>query len=559
MANFPSRREGSRKSSPGRPRALHARLPASVSDIVIAKVQEALADAMPPSNSSWAHARLDYLKANIFSKYSDPLPGEEYVEASVRQLRAIEKWQKAEQRNAATNCRLTDGTIARFTTKRVNGRRSRSFTSDMIIDRARVIVQSVLGVKPPGFLGGLFTNGASTRVKRSPTSIAEKFEGRPHGTTGTTLSWSGVFFDAPGWGHLHPEGVEVEVVEGSVLFTVPKNSQIDRVACKEPEVNSYLQRGIGDFIRKRLKSRGIDLNDQTVNQNLARVAWSSRLATVDLSSASDTISRELVRALLPSDWYKLLDSVRSHSVQVPGSEYRHNLEMFSSMGNGFTFELESLIFWALTRTVSALIHAKGRISVYGDDIICPIPTAKMLTRVFPFFGFTVNRSKSCISGGYRESCGAHWYFGDCVKPFFVREKPRELDDVIRLGNQLLFWMSKAFTVDDIPLSFYRLWGFISTIVGPSLFGGQSFERSDSLVTGHAPRRLIARKMRSIDAPQSGAYLSWHHGASRSRCEPLVTSCALLEGRWVLRPNRSWYDRDVVWSAQQILLHGLSQV
>lgn len=595
-------------------RALSATLRRADSDIVIAELLEAFASASLPQGTEVGLARLQYLKDYVWTKYADPLPGEEYVDAKVRAQAAIAKWQAAEARNANTNCRLTDGTCATFTTKRVNGVRQARFTSSEVLNHARGIVKSVLGLHPPRVenLEGMFTNGASTRVKRTPTAVAEKFEGRPHATAQAALSWPVLAFANPGWGRANPEGFDSEVVDGSVLFTVPKNSKIDRVACKEPEVNSYLQRAYGIFIRTRLKKYGIDLLDQTRNQYLSRVAVSRGLATVDLSSASDTISRELVRALVPPAWYATLDSLRSLSVAVPNSGFRHNLEMFSSMGNGFTFELESLIFWALARSVARLLGCKGTISVFGDDIICPIPVAKLLVRVFAYFGFSINRSKSCISGGYRESCGAHWYFGHDVKPFFVRERPKTISDLIQIANQLMAWMAIEENPDDIPTQLLYAWGLLATRIPQFLYGGQSFERTDALVTGHAPRRLLRRKLEEVDTPQLGAYLQWHHlslfrpervgeptdlalsvlleggdfssperaslrpssatthsilplsrGNGRVAAEILTDvsslSKAYREVGWVSRPNRSWYDRDICWPVQQVVLIGLSRM
>jgi hypothetical protein len=118
-----------------------------------------------------------------------------------------------------------------------------------------------------------------------------------------------------------------------VLFTVPKSSEIDRVACKEPEVNMFMQRSVGAHIRRRLRRVGVDLNDQTVNQHLAKIAVDQGLATIDLSAASDSITEQLVVNWLPPEWFLLLNRLRVHNVDVDGT--LHPLQMFSSMGNGF--------------------------------------------------------------------------------------------------------------------------------------------------------------------------------------------------------------------------------
>jgi hypothetical protein len=339
---------------------------------------------------------------------------------------------------------------------------------------------------------------------------------------------------------------ELEVFESSVMFTVPKSSEIDRVACKEPEINMLLQRSVGQFIRRRLKLKaGIDLNDQGINQSLARDALDLGLATLDLSSASDSISRQLVIELLPFEWWSLLDRVRVKSTLVDGQI--HELEMFSSMGNGFTFELESLIFYALTRAVAYKSKVKGRISIYGDDIICSSRLGARLARVFHWFGFKVNAKKSNWTGLFRESCGKHYYDRREVTPFYVREPIRRISDVIRLLNRLLVWSAddwKAILDPEIAL-FHRKWA--ESVVPKDLWGGQDPERISALVTGDAPRQRLFWRRKPSTRFEEGAYLHW---LTATRCrltgaeyigEPLVLDPS-REGRAVMRPPSAWSER-----------------
>jgi len=124
-----------------------------------------------------------------------------------------------------------------------------------------------------------------------------------------------------------------------------------RSICVEPGLTSFYQLALGEEIRRRLLRVGVDIRDQTRNQLLAREgSVTGLLATIDLSSASDTMSYELIRYLLPPDWFDLLTSFRSPSVTYKGSVI--DLEMFSSMGNGFTFPLETLVYWSLTYAAS---------------------------------------------------------------------------------------------------------------------------------------------------------------------------------------------------------------
>jgi hypothetical protein len=143
------------------------------------------------------------------------------------------------------------------------------------------------------------------------------------------------------------------------------------------------------------------------------------------------------------------------------------------MGNGFTFELETLIFWGLTKALAELTgDEEHRISVYGDDIICGRKTALAVMQFFPLIGFTINRKKSFLDGPFRESCGKHYFNGSDVTPFYVR-KP--MDTILRMYwaansvrkySKLLWGLDPRwkpvydFVVGSIP----RFW---RTIRGPS--------------------------------------------------------------------------------------------
>lgn len=232
--------------------------------------------------------------------------------------------------------------------------------------------------------------------------------------------------------HLLNEGdvvtATVEIHPGKLVF-VPKSYKTDRSVMIEPWLNGFVQLGVGDYIADRLKRNGIDIRDQEKNKSLARGASiTGALATLDLSSASDTISKCLVEHLLPYDWYNLLSCLRT-SVCDTGGEVI-TLEKFSSMGNGFTFPLETLIFWALVDSVPG---CRGRTSVYGDDIIMPSQAYDEVVRVLRVFGFTANAEKSFGTGYFRESCGGDYFFGVDIRPCFIKDRMFG-QDAFRLHN-----------------------------------------------------------------------------------------------------------------------------
>jgi len=220
------------------------------------------------------------------------------------------------------------------------------------------------------------------------------------------------------------------------IETVPKNAKTERVIAVEPRGNSFLQKGIGSYIRSKLRTVGVNLDDQTRNQDLARRALSESLVTLDLRAASDTVSREVVYSLLPYDWAASLDAVRTRRAAMPDGTVTV-LEKFSSMGNGFTFELESLIFWALCSAVADFNQEYGEVAVYGDDIIVPRSIATEVCLTLQFCGFEINDDKSFFEGPFFESCGEHFFNGTNVTPAYQKEPLDSLPEAVRCANRLM--------------------------------------------------------------------------------------------------------------------------
>lgn len=214
------------------------------------------------------------------------------------------------------------------------------------------------------------------------------------------------------WNHFknHPEvGFEVykfklycvcTFVNGNRWSTVPKNNLKDRSICLEPMCNMLVQRAVGLGLRKCLKdSLGIDL-DTLADVHRDRIS-DSNVATIDLSDCSDTISMRLVRYLLPRRILNLVSACRSDMTLGPDHNY-YIVKKVSSMGNGFTFDLMTLILTALTRSFD------DSSSVFGDDIICQNQYADEIVENLRIAGFSVNLKKTRIRSDYRESCGAHY-------------------------------------------------------------------------------------------------------------------------------------------------------
>jgi hypothetical protein len=297
----------------------------------------------------------------------------------------------------------------------------------------------------------------------------------------TDLRWRSVLEDAvrrhldiPMWAILDQKAFLAFVVDGTcpfnVVTTVPKDGRKDRPIAKEQLGNIYLQLGVGAVIRSRLRGFGIDLNhQQEINRRIAlEASRSRRYFTIDLSNASDTVGYDLVKALLPTGWFQLLDSLRSPWGTIPGDRsflYRK----FSSMGNGFTFELESVIFRAICAGISREFgHRSDRFAVFGDDIIGPDYLYLHHLQYLSYSGFSVNSEKSFHGRDrVRESCGVDALDGRNIRPVFCKNTPRNAMELTGLRNRIRLWFFRqlGYYPADLDAFFIRCFDVLPPI-GP---------------------------------------------------------------------------------------------
>lgn len=346
------------------------------------------------------------LKRDYVRKFSDGTLDE------ARTARTIDKWDSAEKHCFLTNQRI--GSLDDFK------------PLSKLLKRSRDLVASVIGLVPPSDLFGnlcRFTGGASYSTRRG-VHYTKKM------ACLTVTHEASFFLDAF-------SGIcnDFIVVPGNRMCAVPKTKDIDRLIAIEPSGNAFLQQAVGRHFKHCLKTRvGIDLYDQRPNQSGAFHALVDGLATLDLECASDTVSVEIVRAILPPLWFRLLDELRCKKTCMPSGSWRY-LDKFSSMGNGFTFELETLIFWALCK----IVVEDSFLLVYGDDIVIPSSHFETCTSLLEMCGFIVNPAKSFSSGPYYESCGHHYFNLDNVTPAYQKEPICDVLSAMRAHNRLVRW------------------------------------------------------------------------------------------------------------------------
>lgn len=241
----------------------------------------------------------------------------------------------------------------------------------------------------------------------------------------------------------------INYVRGNRIAHVPKDVKRVRQIAVEPSLNVYVQKGIGSYLTKVLRERGIaDLETgQQKHRALVQEKWSS-IATIDLKDASDRLSCTLIKAILPSDWYALLNAARC--IMTYAGDYKSWVltETFSSQGNAFTFPLETMVFKAIALSVVPT-HSWDGVSVYGDDIIVPIDHGFGVIDALEKLGFVINVEKSFLGvhhgilRDFRESCGCDTIRGFDVRPVFYRKDAACEGDFYALINRL-----------------YEKWGFL---------------------------------------------------------------------------------------------------
>lgn len=328
----------------------------------------------------------------------------------------------------------------------------------LIVERAKKLAGKILGSLPTD-LFGRFGPGSVYELKESPfATVADKVSITPHVTREAEplfrLALSNTLWESE---RLRAGLPFIEYAEGNRFTTVPKDGKTDRGICVEPGGNIWVQLAIGDTMKDRLKRVGLHVarnkrkddpiqlarwtparperTGQDIHRDLAAEASrDGSLATLDLSNASDTVARKLVDAILPAEWATLLNMARSPKTFFNGRWVR--LEKFSSMGNGFTFELETLIFVCLAHGVCPHLFPGENIFVYGDDIIIPSSDFQNVVACLRAFGFIPNQKKSFSTGFFRESCGGDYWMGFNVRPYFQKKFPDNPVDWIEFRNGL---------------------------------------------------------------------------------------------------------------------------
>lgn len=205
-----------------------------------------------------------------------------------------------------------------------------------------------------------------------------------------------------------------------VLENVPKTWKVHRGITPLTLLGLYYTYGVGRAVQRRLKEHGLDIRflQDSHRHLIRRFSITCRHVTADLSAASDSLTSDLLNAVLPRPWYNLVKKSFTHQVKVGGA--LHFTESVLPMGNGLTFPVETLIFYCLVKAIGDLTGTKGTYSVFGDDLIYPRRIHRYVSAIFPRLGILLNMDKTFVSYPFRESCGEDFYQGVSVRSFYLR-------------------------------------------------------------------------------------------------------------------------------------------
>lgn len=277
----------------------------------------------------------------------------------------------------------------------------------------------------------------------------------------------------------------------NAVLGVPKSYKAWRLIAPETTYRQFCATRLAEATEHNftyLARNVIPLHDQSRNCRMAAIgSVDGSLATIDQSSASDSISETLFRSIVPQWYSDLCDvyDIRSRLAMVPGAYAKKRirnphtgllaytqiepvnnsgvevsfipLQTHLSMGNGCTFLHESMVFAAIAIVAIERYYGRGFsdkelcdiLSVYGDDVILPSDAAPLFMDILQYLGCLPNLDKSFWKGFatpdgsehyFRESCGEEYYDGLRVDSIYwprreIGGKPADIASLIALQHR----------------------------------------------------------------------------------------------------------------------------
>nr|UJQ85992.1 MAG: hypothetical protein 3 [Leviviridae sp.] len=243
----------------------------------------------------------------------------------------------------------------------------------------------------------------------------------------------------------------------SKLISVPKTMKGPRLIAAESASHMWCQKLTASWIRERIESTFlgdfINLKRQDLSASLVTQASLDRkLATIDLSSASDRLSCKVVERIFRKNvsLLRALHAARTRWTYIPLTGEYVRLNKFATQGTDVTFPIQSLVFLIIVLSVCSdgdfsergLKKLRGQVRVYGDDIIVPTARYDECAKILSLLQLKVNLRKSFALGHFRESCGMDSYKGYDVTPIKPKvahsDGPAAMQALVDTSNNLFY-------------------------------------------------------------------------------------------------------------------------
>lgn len=318
--------------------------------------------------------------------------------------------------------------------------------SHIYSDLKRIIAKILKGLRAPELSSGTYTNGASQDVctctfcKRLneeallgnlPLLNSAYRNYRPRFKCEDRQTMFNI-----GPVRIRPLDKRHNELYATKVITVPKDYKGPRLISPEAFDRQYVMKAWAAELERCIARNGyakhLPLHDQTVNQDYAlQGSIDGSYATIDLSHASDSVTKELVARIFPQEFVTTVWKVMPSHMLVNSVIYP--MHMYGTMGSALTFIVESIVFCAIAQlsVEYAAVFNKTRPSKeftsYGDDIIVPAEAAETCLDILQILGFEVNSDKTYYSGPYRESCGAEYWHGESITSIYWPRKDMSHD------------------------------------------------------------------------------------------------------------------------------------
>ena len=385
-----------------------------------------------------------FLQANALFSKADDLPEVEQLDEQ-----AIVSFIECESKNRETNIRF----------------HTREVPSPLIYKTQQVIAEILGDFSMLDWSQNLrFGPGASSTCRGDFTTIVDKLASEIHCTPRAfehlengfkhffQFYYSLASFDTSGCSNTY--------------LTIPKKYDEKRGIAIGLHGNIVGQLATGASMRRKFR-RWVNLDTAAdYHRKLVRTEWRS-IATIDLRRASQMIAKMAVRSVFPADWLEIMDDMREEFTFIPNMSdtihgtprYVYN-QHYSAMGNGYTFEMESILFYSLAKAAMLNAGLKWKIlSVFGDDVIVDKHCADVVISAFEAFGFETNKSKTYTDGEFKESCGVDTLRGTNVRPVYLRnaKNGKQLEKFYKLANNIFRMAANSGHGLCIDARFYRAW------------------------------------------------------------------------------------------------------